>query len=424
MESTRERGILASVVAPHLVRPLPFLTPLGTGAQRPLGWGLHAALQVSDVMRARAGTSRSLFPAPRRVSDRELLEWAPSLDAARFRGGMLHWDGQVEDDARLVVAVARTAAAFGARILTHCAAVDVGPGGATVVDELSGGLLDVRARTVVNATGVWAERIEPSVRLRPSRGTHVVVDAQALGHPRAAVSVAVPGSFGRVVFALPRPDGLVLLGLTDDPTDEVTLSPQAEPTDIAFLLQTFSSALEVPLGPDDVVATTTGLRPLVDAVWADAPHGDRSPTADLSRNHVVLEREGVITVVGGKLTTYRRMAADVVDRLTRRPCLTHAQPLVGAGDVTSADRHDLPERLLRRFGTEASTVAERGAVGLMGADLVHPDAPVLHGEVVWAREAEGAVTDDDLLDGRLRLDLTPEWRRAVGRAVRGHSRAV
>ena len=132
---------------------------------------------------------------------------------------MVSFDGQLEDDARLVVAIARTAAAHGARILTRVGAVQLGAGGALVSDDLEPGEFEIRARHTVNATGVWAGSLDPSVRLRPSRGTHVILRGETLGSPRAAVVVPVPGEFGRYVFALPQPDGLLFCGLTDVPEE-------------------------------------------------------------------------------------------------------------------------------------------------------------------------------------------------------------
>jgi glycerol-3-phosphate dehydrogenase len=223
------------------------------------------------------------------------------------------------------------------------------------------------------------------------------VPAERLGAPRAAVNVPVPGERGRWVFALPRADGLVAIGLTDVAAvgpipDEPVPSAEEE----AALLEQASAALEVSLGPDDVAGRYAGLRPLL--------AGASETTADLSRRHAVLEDDGVLTLVGGKLTTYRAMAQDVVDRLTDRPCVTHTLPLVGA---PGAPAGTLP-RLARRYGSEAGAVAAGGSL-----EPVAPGVPVCEAELRWAVEHELALFPEDLADRRTRAGLVPEWREAV-----------
>ncbi len=457
-ESTRERGILATAVAPHLIRPLAFLTPLGAaGMGRAMGTAAASAQLGADALRRSARTPSALFPPPRRVEVAEVLRLVPGVRRAGLRGGLVNWDGQLEDDARLVVAVARTAAAHGARILTRCSALDVGAGGASVLDLVSGARLDVRARRVVNATGVWADRLDPSVSLRPSRGTHLVLPAAALGNPSAALAVPVPGHLGRVLFSLPQPDGVVFLGLTDEPADDPDLDARATEAEIDFLLDTFSEGLERPLTRADLLGTYSGLRPLVagpevggDGVAGAFPgrsgsggagtggSGSRGvyprgggragtagsgrgragrATADLSRRHAVISRGPVITVTGGKLTTYRRMAQDVVDLLTDVPCRTHQLPLVGAGGLDRDVAAALPARLVRRFGDEAPAVAALASGDPALLEPVAAGVPCLGVEVLWAVTAEGALGAADVLDGRLRLDLVPAWRATAEAAV-------
>ncbi len=423
-ESTRERGILATAVAPHLIRPLGFLTPLGPGGMsRVMGAATSSALHGADLLRRQAGTPASILPAPHRVEADVARMLVPGIRTAGLRGGLVHWDGQLEDDARLVVAVARTAAAHGARILTRVSATQTGPGGATVLDHLTGSRLDLRARHVVNATGVWASQLDPAVALRPSRGTHVVLPSALLGDPRTALCAPVPDHFGRLLFSLPQPDGLTLLGLTDEPADEVVDVPVPTQAEIDFLLETFSAALDRPLGRSDVLGAYAGLRPLVAGAAPDPGHGresDEPATADLSRRHAVLRHGDAITVTGGKLTTYRRMAQDVVDLISDVPCSTASLPLVGARDAQRPDPSGLPglpARLLRRFAAEAEQVAAlAGGDPALLAPLV-PGQPQLGVEVLWALRAEGALSAEDVLDGRLRLDLVPAWRERARERV-------
>ena len=399
-ECAVERATLMKWTAPHLVRPLPFLIPLeDRGTKNMMG------LRVGDGLRLAARTSRGLLPPPRRVSALEARRLAPAL-RHDVRGALLSWDGQLEDDARLVVAVARTAAAHGARVLTHAEVTGLREDGAEAVDALTGAGFSVRARQTVVAAGVWTDALT-SVSLRPSRGSHLLFPATRLGEPRAAVNVPVPGD-GRWVFALPRSDGLVAVGLTDvpgEPADE----PQPDAAEEAELLDRASAALAAPLTARDVCGRYAGLRPLA------AGDGD---TADLSRRHLIAEDEsGALAVVGGKLTTYRRMAQDVVDRITDRRCRTARLPLVGAAAPAALRSVAAPERLVRRYGTEAPAVAALADGRPELLEPVAPGVPVCGAELLWAARHEFALTTSDLVDRRVRAGLVPEWRSAAVQTV-------
>jgi glycerol-3-phosphate dehydrogenase len=409
-ESARERAILMGVTAPHLVRALPILLPLHAGVSRRVGTGALAGMRIANALRALSRTSRHALPRPRRIGALEAWRHVPALRQDDLRGALLGWDGQLEDDARLVVAVARTAAAYGARIVTYAAVTDVERGEVGARDERTGEAFTVRARHVINATGAWAGSLDPALSLRPSKGAHVLVRAEALGDPRAGITVPVAGGHNRYVFALPRPDGLVLVGVTDDPLDgEVPDEPSVADADEAFLLDAVSAALEVPLDAADVVGRFAGVRPLL--------AGD-GRTADLSRRHAIAEdeRTGMVTVVGGKLTTYRRMAQDAVDRVAARPdvaagpCVTARLALVGAGARRAAG---VPARLDRRYGAEAAAVAALAVGDPTLLEPLAPDVPACAAELRFAVEHEGALTEADVLDRRLRLGLVPAWRAAA-----------
>jgi len=401
LESARERDVLLRRSAPHLVRPLPMVVPLGASTSRAQDLLVAAGQRAGDGLRRAAGTPRSALPGPRRLSAVETARLLPAVRRGGLRGGLLGWDGQLEDDARLVVALARTAAAHGARVLTRVRALSTD---GLLRDELTGQVLQVRAGTVVNATGAWAGSLTPEVVLRPSKGVHVVLPAAVLGHPAAAMNVPVPGERNRWILALPHPDGLVHLGLTDDPLPgPLPEVPVAEEAEIAFLLRVLSDELEVGLSRSDVVGSFAGVRPLL--------AGASGRTADLSRRHAVLPGDdGSLTVVGGKLTTYRRMAQDVVDRLTDVPCRTAALPLVGASGPVPGG---LPPRLVRRYGSEAGEVAELARRDPRLLLPVAPGVPVLGVELVWGVVAEGALTVDDLLERRTRLSLVDTWAGAA-----------
>ncbi|HTR70250.1 MAG TPA: glycerol-3-phosphate dehydrogenase/oxidase [Mycobacteriales bacterium] len=407
-ESAVERNRLATAIAPHLVRPLSFLMPMyadNPPVRRAYPRGSAAASRalfvVADVMRAAARTPAWLPPTTW-IGAGETRHLVPTIGP--IRGSFVHVDGALEDDARLVVALARTAAGFGARILTRCSAIDVARAGATVRDELTGAECDIDARAVVVAAGVWSGNLVDDVRLTPGKGAHLVLPAAALDYPQAAFNVLLPGSRNRFVFAAPRPDGLVLVGLTDDPVDTIEDVPSVSADDERFLLETLSTGLSRPVGTDDVIGRYAGLRPLL---------GDRAQrSADISRRHALLERDGVLVIVGGKLTTYRRMAQDAVDRVAtrldhRRPCRTAALPLVGATTRPGPEA----SRLRRRFGAEAAMVADAVPVG--GLEAIAPGVPALRCEVPWAVAVEGALDAADVLDRRLRLDLVPAWRAAA-----------
>jgi glycerol-3-phosphate dehydrogenase len=411
--------------APHLVRPQPFvlpLTPLVSRSQAAVTW---AGLRAGDLLRASARTSRTTLPAPRTLSAVETRHMAPVLRPTGLRGGLLSWDGQLTDDARLVTAVARTAAAHGAHILTRTRALTVSGTGARVRDELTGEELEIRARTVINAAGVWAGGLVDDVRLRPSRGTHLVLRSEDLGGLTAGMHIPIPGESNRFVLVLPQGDGRVYVGLTDEPVEgPVPDVPDVPETDIGFLLDVLGSALDVPLRRDDVVGAFAGLRPLLDTGPAAGSAGP-GRTADISRRHAILTSAGgVVTVVGGKLTTYRRMAQDALDAalvaggLSAGPSRTAALPLVGAAPAGVLARLDAPRRLVRRYGVEAPAVH---ALGLADPDLaapVVPGHPVTRAELVWAVRHEGALDESDVLDRRTRIGLVDDDRRAAQDAAR------
>jgi glycerol-3-phosphate dehydrogenase len=414
-ESARERHHLMTAIAPHLTRPAMGLFPLGEATPASVGVAVEAGVRVADLMRTLAGTPRSLLPRPSRISAAEALVLAPGLRRGDLRGAILHWDGQLEDDARLVTAVARSAAALGADIVTRCRAVEVGERRVLLRDELTGATLEARGH-VVSATGVWAGEHEPMLTIAPSRGSHLVVRSASLGAPRAICYAPVAGEFGRSVFAVPRPDGLVLVGLTDVLAGDVdATSPSVPDEDVRFLLETINRVLERPLGAGEVVGRYAGLRPLV------RDHAG-SETADVSRRHLLVDEPGrAVTIAGGKLTTYRQMAQDAVDAVCRRAgiataCRTHTLPLIGAAPREALARVHAPERLLRRYGTEATTVALLATEHPDLAVPVSDSCPTIGAEMLFGVLHEGALTVEDLVERRTRVGFD-EAALPAGRAV-------
>ncbi|MGW2646212.1 glycerol-3-phosphate dehydrogenase/oxidase [Streptomyces sp. NPDC001393] len=420
-ESAVERGVLMTRTAPHLVAAQPFvlpLTPLVSRAQASLAW---AGFRAGDMLRLAARTPRQVLPAPRRLTATEARHLAPSVRSAGLRGGLLSWDGKVTDDARLVTALARTATAQGARVLTRVRVLELTGTGARIRDELSGEEGEIRARAVINAAGVWAGGLVEGIRIRPSRGTHLVLRSERLGTLPAGLHIPIPGETNRFVLVLPQGDGRVYVGLTDEPVEGgIPDVPDVPETDIGFLLDVLGSVLETPVAREEVVGAFAGLRPLLDTSGHDGRSDSPARTSDISRRHAVLTSpDGVTTIVGGKLTTYRRMAQDAVDAATAArglpaaPSPTAALPLVGAAAPARLRALSAPQRLVRRYGTEAEAVHALAATDPALAAPVLPGHPVTRAELLWAVRHEGALDESDLLDRRTRIGLVPEDRAEV-----------
>ncbi|TCJ78221.1 UNVERIFIED_ORG: glycerol-3-phosphate dehydrogenase [Dietzia maris] len=445
--SAVERDIMLERTAPHLVRPLAQVVPVYRDTP-PMGAVLPGLGFVAGTVLSRlAGTRADRLPGARVLGPRRVAEYVPGVRRDGLRFGHLNWDCQLVDDARLVTAVARTAAGHGARVITRARVLEASGTRVTVRDELGAGgavvggagvggagvggaarsdddsdgdddyEFTLSARAVVSATGVWAGQTTPGVRVRPSRGTHLVLDAAALGHPVGALTVPVPGETNRFCFAIPAEFGRLHVGLTDvDAPGPVPYVPESTEAEIDFLLDVVNRALEVRLTRDDVLGTFAGLRPLVDSGDGD--------TADLSRDHALLTSDnGLVTITGGKLTEYRLMAEQVVDLVAGRaglpagPCRTADLPLVGApghpvAAVAATSAGLLPASLVARYGQEAGTVV---AASLLDRPLeaVAEGLDVTRAEFSYAVTHEGALTVDDVLDRRSRIGLVATDRAAA-----------
>ena len=367
-EALRERARLLRN-APHLVQPLPFVLPLyGMRGRWFDRWFYGAGLTLYDLLAgdARLGRTRYLDGAA-------ALERAPGLRGDALAGALQYWDGQF-DDARLAVALARSAIAKGAVVVNHCAAVglthrDGKVSGVVVEDRLSGERHALGARCVVNAAGVWVDavrrmdRAECGPLLAPSQGVHLVVDREFL--PGACAILVPKTKDGRVLFAVPWL-GKTILGTTDTPRRDLAIEPEPFREEIDFILGEAAHILARAPARADIRSVWVGLRPLV-----RAPDVDAGDTKALSREHaVLLERSGLVTVTGGKWTTYRAMGEDVLalcmaaGLLPSRPAgATAALPLAGAPAAGERPLSDAPG--LHLYGTEAGVVqslpgAQRG----------------------------------------------------------------
>jgi glycerol-3-phosphate dehydrogenase len=435
-EALRERAVLLRL-APHLVRPLPFIFPVHRG-DRVGFWKLAAGMWLYDLL----ARSRNV-PRHRMLGKRALLRAEPMLRERGLVGGARYFDAQL-DDARLTVATIRDAERRGAACASRVrvAALETADGrtgGARLEDLETGETAVVHATVVVNATGPWADRIrqleDPGARpiLRLTKGSHVMVPRDRVGHHDAITLTSAID--GRVMFVLPWGD-LSYIGTTDTDTDEPPESVRASLGDVHYLLRSANAMFpNARLGLEDVIATWSGLRPLVADPGADA-------TAEVSREHVILRGPGgMLTIAGGKLTTHREMAAQLVDRVGRelhaldgRPAPPRAptdrEPLPGgeAAELGPFRRQALElgldaasaDHLLGHFGSETPALLNliRGDRSL-GARL-EPGHPAVGATVVHAARREHARTVEDVLVRRIHLyyEVRDQGRAAAAETAR------
>lgn len=416
--SAVERGILLEETAPHLVHSIAQVVPLNDAATTIQQGASRVGFIGGDLLRMAAGTSGDILPHSHYQSVSKTLEMCPGVSRDGLKGSWVFYDGQMIDDARIVTCAIRTAAEKGCLVLTHAACSDVTGTSVTVTDQLGGKSFTLSAKSVVSATGVWAGHIDNEIKLRPARGTHLVIDAAKMGNPTGQLTVPLLGSISRYLFAIPEQLGRIYLGLTDEETrGEIVDVPPTPEEDIDFLLKNFNSALEVKLTRDDVIGAFTGYRPLIDS-------GEGGSTSDLSRRHAIIEASnGLISIVGGKFTEYRLMAEETVDEVIKRrnlsagPCITRTTPFIGApkhsasAGVSKADLDKLPASLVARFGHEAPNVVascpvERPLEQVAGMDITRA-------EFAYAVTHEGAMTVDDILDRRTRVGLVKKDRDAA-----------
>jgi glycerol-3-phosphate dehydrogenase len=416
-ESLRERAILRRI-APHLVRPQPFIFPVHEGDRLPR-WKLAAGMWLYDLLALFRNVSRH-----RMMGKRALLKREPAIRATGLKGGARYFDAQC-DDARLVVATARSAHEHGAKILTHAAVTELSSeggrvSGAVVRDAETRTSIRLQATVVVNATGPWCDRLrrfEDSRRkplLRLTKGVHIVVPRDRLGN-NEAVTFTSPID-GRVMFALPWGQWSYV-GTTDTDTQESPDEVAASVEDIRYILRSANARFpNARLTEEDVIASWAGLRPLID----DGADG----VSFVSREHVIVDGPGgMITIAGGKLTTYRLMAAQVVNLVVRRlpprnppwpaDAGTDLEPLPGGeaaelGPIRElgADARldaDTVAHLLLHYGTEAAGIFNLVRQEPLLSERLQEDHPAIAAEVVHAARKEFARTVADVLVRRIHL---------------------
>jgi glycerol-3-phosphate dehydrogenase len=427
-EALRERGLLLQLLAPHLVRPVPFLYPLQHRVwERPY---VGAGVLLYDAMSISSGNARGL-PHHRHLTKRKALREAPCLKPSSLVGAVQYWDAQV-DDARHTMTLVRTAASLGAlcanrtqvvRFLRQGERVT----GAELVDLETGRHIEVRAQQVINATGVWTDETQGltgargQFHVRASKGIHLLVPRDRI-QSNTGLILRTEKS---VLFVIPWGRHWII-GTTDTDWSLGKGHPAASATDIDYLLEHVNSVLATPLSREDVEGVYAGLRPLLS--------GESESTSQLSREHVVVHTvPGLVVVAGGKYTTYRVMAKDAVDeagrgldeRVPESP--TDRLPLVGADGYQALynQRHLLARRsglhvariehLLGRYGTLIQELLDLIAEDPSLADPLSGAEDYLRAEILYAVTHEGARHLDDVLARRTRISIET-WDRGVSSA--------
>ncbi|MGV8883552.1 MAG: glycerol-3-phosphate dehydrogenase/oxidase [Rhodoglobus sp.] len=418
MEALAERDLLLTEVAPHLVRPLPFLYPL-----RHRVWErafVGAGILLYDGLATIRGRGRRALPWHKHMSRKQVDAVFPGLSQGAAVGAIQYWDANV-DDARYVVTVMRTAVGHGAFAAARTQVVELTRtdsgvvNGAILRDLETGNTFPVRAKRVISSTGVWTEQSQAlagatgGLRVLASKGIHIVVPRERI-QGNAGLILQTKTS---VLFVIPWSRYWVI-GTTDTPWTEDLINPTANATDIDYVLNEANSVLENPISREDIVGTWAGLRPLLQP-------GTMAGTASakVSREHTVASPvEGLTVIAGGKFTTYRVMAKDAVDfalgsGAAATPSITSTIPLVGAGDQSVDELRaeitrfgwnaTLVDHLMHRYGRNIRDIVEicREDAG-MAATLAEAPA-YLRAEIVYAITHEGALHLDDLMDRRTRM---------------------
>ena len=393
MEALKERGLLLQN-APHLVGNLGFVVPNYDWWEAPF-YGI--GLKLYDMLAGKYG-----FGASKLLSKEEVLERLPALEQAELRGGVVYYDGQF-DDARLLVHLAMTAADHGATLLNYFPAIGLLRGGDGSIDGLtsrdleSGELYTIHARVVVNATGIFTDSVrrmaDPNAEalVVTSQGIHLVFEQSFL---KGDTALMVPRtSDGRVLFVIPW-HGHAVAGTTDTPVDAPSLEPLPFEEEIEFILETAALYFSRPPKRADILAVFAGLRPLVKG---------EGKTSALSRDHLIhVDPSGLLTITGGKWTTYRHMAEDCVDhaitlgRLPDLPCVTKTLRIHGYLEDSAALGP------LEVYGSDAQAIRALALEHEELAARLHPDLPYIAAEVVWAARNEMARTVEDILARRTR----------------------
>jgi len=397
LEALRERGRLARN-APHLVHSQAFVIPNYSWWEGPF-YGI--GMKVYDQLAGKLGLAPS-----RHLNKRETIEQIPTVEQDKLAGGVIYHDGQF-DDSRLAVNLAQTADGLGAAMLNYCRCTGLVKekdvvAGVEIRDLESGAEFTVRARCVINATGVFVDDLrrmdEPGAQkiIAVSQGIHFVLPKRFL--PGDAAIMVPKTADGRVLFAVPWHDHVVV-GTTDTPLADRSLEPRALAEEREFVMTHACKYLADDPTDRDVLSVFAGLRPLVRA-------GEGSDTAALSRDHsILISGSGLVTLTGGKWTTYRKMAEDVVDQAETLAGIDHKRCETEDMHIRGWTRSEIAERHLRPYGSDAARVKDLLKTDPDLAERVHPDLTLQKGEVLWQAREEMARTVEDVLARRSRALL-------------------
>ena len=396
MEALRERGLLKQN-APHLVKNQSFIVPNYKWWEGPFyGFGL----KVYDWMSGSLGLGASEW-----LSTEEVLKLAPTLDPEGLRGGVLYHDGQF-DDARLAINLAQTAAGSGATILNYFSVTgflktEGQIAGVQVRDQLTGKEYEVKARAVINATGVFSDTVQHMddpqrpASIAPSQGIHLVLDKSFL--PGEAAIMIPHTDDGRVLFAVPW-HNKIIVGTTDTPVDHISPEPVAMEEEVEFILHHAARYLTKDPGHADIKSIFAGLRPLVKS--------SAKKTAEISRDHhITISDSGLVSILGGKWTTYRKMSEDVVNtaavhaQLPYHESVTKNLSIHGAQPTSDFNTRDY------YYGTDISGIDQLTAADPALNEPIHPMLPYTRAMVRWGIQQEWAVTVEDILSRRTRAIL-------------------
>jgi len=423
LEALRERGLLMQN-APHLVKNQSFIVPNYDWWEGPF-YGI--GMKVYDMLAGKLGIGKS-----KNLSREETLEELPTIESEGLKGGVIYYDGQF-DDSRLAINLAQTAMDNGAYTINYAKVTGLlktndAISGVTVEDQLTGDTFDVDGRVVINATGVFTDDIlemddsDAQDIIIPSQGVHIMLDKSFLPGDSA---IMVPHTEdGRVLFAVPWHDK-ILVGTTDTPVEEPSIEPVALEEEVDFILEHATHYLTGDPTRDDIKSVFAGLRPLVST-------GEGKDTASISRDHTLLvSLSGLVTIAGGKWTTYRKMAEDTIDKaaavagLNEQDCVT--EDLRIHGWLKNVDRDDP----LHYYGSDKGAIEEIIEENPDLGEKLHERLPYIKAEVVWAVRNEMAITVEDvlsrrtralLLDAKASIEMAPQVAQLMAEEA-GHDEA-
>ena len=417
-EALKERGLLCKN-APHLIHHLPFLVPAYHWWESPF-YGI--GMKIYDLLAGKLGIEPS-----RRLTRRATLKAIPTLQPEGLKGGVIYYDGQF-DDSRLAIALAQTAASEGATLLNYMKVTGLIKNkgtccGIRATDQENGTHYKLHGKVIINATGVFSDQLihkdNPKSKplIAPSQGIHIVLDASF--QPGKTAILVPHTSDGRVLFMVPWL-GRVLLGTTDTPVKRCPLEPRPLKEEVDFLLSHAGKYLTKPPTRQDILSLFAGLRPLIKT-------GQGGKTAALSRDHrIIVSKSGLVTIAGGKWTTYRKMAEDVVTKaalvgkLPKRECLTEPLKLYGWEEGLDPK---LPFSTYGKYGKEIKALASQNKAW---SGKLHPHLPYLTAEVIWAARKEMGRTVEDilsrrtrslLLDARASIEIAPKVAKLLAQEL-------